>query len=348
MGARASRWGAGRIQTPKEYLRIRDTGHRWAARHVYHASAGLFAVDFDGNLVWSSDVTLPGEIDPEAARTASNSRAASVGLLDGLGAGSSPTLHDGRLYITVDYESRLWFLAVFDAHTGTELWRVSHPKPEAAYGWSTPYIWENDLRTELVVAGDLRVRSYDLDGNQLWELSGLSVNTTPTPFEAHGLLYVASGLPAESLRPVYAIRPGAAGDISLKPGETRNEHVAWYQLSAAPYMPSQLVYGDYLYTLYSQGFLTCHDAKTGEQVYGRQRIAKGASGFTASPWAYNGKIFAASEDGDTYVIEAGPEYKLLDTNSLDGMVLATPAVVHQSLIIRTVSRLYRIANTTSP
>ena len=316
--------------------------------YIYHASAGLFAVDFNGNLVWSTKVTLPEEIDPEIARTATNTRAASGGMLDGLGAAASPTLHNGRLYISADYESRLWFLTAFNARTGEELWRVSHPKREAAYGWSTPFVWENELRTELIAAGDLRVRSYDLTGTPLWELKGLSVNTTPTPFAAHGLLYIASGLPAETLRPVYALRPGATGDISLQPGETSNEYVAWYQRSAAPYMPSQLVYGDYLYTLYSQGFFTCHDARTGELVYGRQRIARGASGFTASPWAYNGKIFAASEDGDTYVIQAGPEYQLLETNSLDEMLIATPAVVRDSVIIRTVSTLYRIAKTTSP
>ena len=103
----------------------------------------------------------------------------------------------------------------------------------------------------------------------------------------------------------------------------------------APYNPSPLVYGDYYYTLLDRGFFTCHDAKTGKEIYGRQRIAADASGFTASPWAYNGKIFAMSEDGDTYVIQAGPEFKVLGKNSLDEMTLATPAVSRGSLIIRT-------------
>jgi outer membrane protein assembly factor BamB len=108
-------------------------------------------------------------------------------------------------------------------------------------------------------------------------------------------------------------------------------------------MPSALVYGDYYYTLYSQGFLTAHDARTGQQVYGRRRVATDAGAFTASPWAYNGKVFAANEDGDTYVLQAGPEYKLLGKNTLGQMVLATPAVVRGSVIIRTVSSLWRIA-----
>ena len=326
--------------------------------YVYHASAGLFAVDFNGEIVWSRNVKLPETINPASEDKLSpkpsldlvqdsnnNPETRSTGSLDGLGAAASPTLYDGHIYISADYESRTWFLAGFDAQTGKNLWNVSHAKPTAAYGWSTPFVWKNELRTELITAGDLRVRSYDLKGNSLWTLEGLSVNTTPTPFAAHGLLYIASGLPADTLRPIYAIRPGAMGDISLNKGEKDNEYIAWYQESAAPYMPSPLVHGDYLYTLYSQGFLTCHNAKTGELIYGRQRIARGASGFTASPWAYNDKIFAASEDGDTYVIKAGPNYQLLGKNSLNEMLIATPAIVRNSVIIRTVSKLYRITKT---
>jgi outer membrane protein assembly factor BamB len=109
-------------------------------------------------------------------------------------------------------------------------------------------------------------------------------------------------------------------------------------------MPSALVYGDYYYTLYSQGFLTCHDARTGRQIYGRQRLATDAGTFTASPWAYNGMIFAASEDGDVYVVQAGPEYKLIGKNPLGEMVLATPAIARSSLIVRTVSAVQRIVN----
>ena len=103
------------------------------------------------------------------------------------------------------------------------------------------------------------------------------------------------------------------------------------------------MYGDYYYTLFDRGFLACHDARTGKQIYGRQRLSSDTSGFTASPWAYNGKIFALSEDGDTFVIQAGPEFKVLGKNSLDEMALATPAIARGSVIIRTQSKLYRIA-----
>ena len=155
-------------------------------------------------------------------------------------------------------------------------------------------------------------------------------------------LYVQSGLPG-AFRPIYAIRPGGSGDISLAADATSNEYVAWSQQRAGAYVPSALVYGDCLYTLHSQGFLTCHDPDTGQEVFGRTRIGGVAAEFAASPWAYNGKIFAASEDGDTYVLEAGPEYRLLGTNSLEERLLATPAIARGSLFIRTASSLWRIA-----
>ena len=108
------------------------------------------------------------------------------------------------------------------------------------------------------------------------------------------------------------------------------------------YNPSSLVYGDYYYTLYDTAFMTCHDAKTGKEIYGRQRISAESTGFSASPWAYNGKIFVMSEDGDTYVIQPGPEFKVIGKNSLNEWTLATPAIADGSLVVRTASKLYRI------
>ena len=319
--------------------------------YVYHANAGLFAVDFNGTLVWSRDVELPPT--PTEVATASSPvftgggtpRTLAGSYFIGVGRAASPVLYKDQIFVTADHESLQWFFAAFDTATGNELWRVVEPKETESYGWSTPFVWENELRTEIVTVGNNKVRSYDPDGTLLWELQGLSVSTTPTPFTANGLLYVSSGYPPDSFRPIYAIRPGASGDISLDDNETSNRYVAWSQRRAASYMPSALVYGDCYYTLYSQGFLTCHDARTGDEVYGRQRIARGAAAFTASPWAYNGKIFAASEDGDTYVIEAGREYRLLGKNTLDGMVLATPAIARGSVFMRTISSLWRIAKT---
>jgi hypothetical protein len=211
--------------------------------------------------------------------------------------------------------------------------------------WSTPFVWEHDQRTEIVTSGSDRVRSYDLSGKLLWELSGMSTISIPTPFSRHGLLYISSGYVGDALRPAYAIRPGGSGDISLKGDETTNAYVVWSSKTGAPYNPTPLVYGNYYYTLFDRGFFTNHDARTGTEIYSRQRITADASGFTASPWAYNGRIFAMSEDGDTYVLQAGTEFKLLGKNSLNEMTLATPAVARGSLIIRTATKLYRFSKT---
>jgi outer membrane protein assembly factor BamB len=155
-------------------------------------------------------------------------------------------------------------------------------------------------------------------------------------------LFVSSGYFPDNPRPTYAIRPGASGDISLKASETSNEFIAWSNPTLASAYPSPLVLGDQYYTLMDRGFLTSNDPRTGKEVYGRQRIAVDSGTFTASPWAYNGKIFAISEDGDTFVMQAGPSFKLLGRNALGEMTLASPAVANGSLFIRTATKLYRI------
>ena len=286
--------------------------------YVYFGNLGLYCFDLEGQLLWSR------EIEPSRTRY-------------GWGTAASPVLHDGRLYVVNDNDEQSYLLAL-SAETGAEIWRVDR---DEGSNWSTPFVWEHDLRTELVTTGTGKVRSYDLQGTLLWELTGMSSITIPTPFSEFGLLYIASGYIGDQIRPVFAIRSGASGDISLAAGETSNEHVAWYQPQAGPYNPSPILYGDYYYTLLDRGFFTAHDARTGEEVYGRQRIAVGAA-FTASPWAYDGRIFALSEDGDTYVIRAGTEYEVLGTNALEEFTMATPAIAHRSLFIRTASKLYRI------
>jgi len=253
------------------------------------------------------------------------------------GTGASPVLHGDRVYVLNDNDDQS-FLAAYDKRTGSEVWRVNRVE---GTNWSTPFVWENALRTEIVTSGSDRVRSYDLSGKLLWELTGMSTISIPTPFDRHGLLYISSGYIGDALRPAYAIRPGASGDISLKPEEATNAHIVWSARTGAPYNPTPLVYGDHYYTLFDRGFFTNQDARTGKEIYGRQRITTDASGFTASPWAYNGRIFAMSEDGDTFVIRAGTAFEVLGKNSLNEMTLATPAVAHGSLLVRTASKLYR-------
>ncbi|MCY4601196.1 MAG: PQQ-binding-like beta-propeller repeat protein [Acidobacteria bacterium] len=303
--------------------------------YIYFGSLGLVAAfDLDGAEVWRTEIGV-------------------FNTLIELGTAASPVLHGDRLFIVNDNTTASFMIAM-DKRTGEELWRVS--RDERGNNWSTPVVWENRVRTEIVTTGSDGVRSYDLDGGLLWELKGMSNLTTPSPFVAEGLVYISSGYPGGALRPVYAIHPGASGDISLWAEDTdtwstrfpgnraSSEYIAWAYPLLGTYTTTALVYRGIYYTLLDRGLLIAHNARTGAEVYGRQRIRVG-SGFTASPWGYNGKVFLLSEAGDTYVIKAGPEFEILGTNPLNEMTLATPAVVRGSLLIRTQSALYRIART---
>ena len=287
--------------------------------YFYFGNLGLFAFDFNGKQLWSKP------IGPLKTR-------------NNWGTGASPVLHRDRLYIVNDNDEQS-FIAAYDARTGNEVWRVNRAE---GTNWATPFVWENSVRTEIVTSGSDLVRSYDLSGKQLWELKGMSTISVTTPFASHGMLMLNSGYVADPNRPAYAIRPGASGDISLKGDETSNAYIAWALKTGAPYQPSPIVVGDTYYTVMDRGFFTAHDVRTGKEIYPRQRISTDPAAFVASPWSYGGKIFAISEDGETYVIQAGPEYKLLGRNSLGEMTLASPAVAHGSVLIRTMSNLYRI------
>lgn len=285
--------------------------------YAYFGNIGIFAYDMDGKKLWEA-------------------RLGDFRMRGGWGTGASAVLHKGRLYVVNDNEQKS-FLAALDAKTGSELWRIDR---EEKSNWSTPYIWENEKRTELVTIGTNKVRSNDLDGKLLWELRGTSGLVSLMPIAKHGLLYLGAGY---HIGPLYAIKPGASGDITLAPNTTSNEFIAWSQPKGAGIHPCFLFSGDRLYSLFDAGFLTCFDAKTGKLFYERARVEV-KSRFYASPWAYNGKVFMLNEDGTTHVIEDGPEYKPLHTCALDDNCWATPAIARGSLFIRTYTKLYRLQN----
>lgn len=289
--------------------------------YVLFGDVGLYCYDFDGDLIWSHPI--------EPKKT----------FFD-YGAAASPIVHDDQVFVVYDNFEASW-IAAYDTATGKQNWLVDRNE---THSWATPVVWSNSERTEIVVPGKNKNRSYSLDGDLLWEFDGKMSNLViPSPFVAHDMCYIASGYVGDSHRPTFAIKPGASGDITPEGDYEDSEFIAWYQGTSSPYNPSQLVYGDYLYTLYDQGFLTCHNAKTGEEVYGKQRFSPSGS-FTASPWAYNGKVFCLSEDGTTYVVKAGPEFELLELNKLDELCLATPAVAQGRLFIRTASKIYCLQN----
>lgn len=205
-------------------------------------------------------------------------------------------------------------------------------------------MWENDLRTEVVTLGPGVVTSYGLDGTELWTMKRMHGVAIQSPFAWDGLLYVTSGSSGGENKPIAAIRPGGSGDITPPERVNKNEHVVWYnRLAGGTYLPTPLIYDDALYVLTEKGIFARYDTKTGERVY-RSRVAPGAAAFTSSPWAYNGKIFVMGETGETYVIEAGKEYRLLGVNALEDFAMASPAIVGDRLLIRTQKHLYSIRN----
>ncbi len=290
--------------------------------YAYFGNVGLWCFDFEGNVLWNK------EIAPHKTRF-------------GWGTAASPILYEDRLYLVNDNEedSYLWAL---DKKTGAEIWRVSRDEHS---NWSTPYVWENEQRKEIVTPGTGKVRSYDLEGKLLWTLKGLSGITIATPYAYKGLLFLSSGYVGDKRRPLFAIRPGASDDISLTEGQHANRWIAWSHPQAAPYNPTTLAYRDRIYVLYDAGFLACFNAADGAVVYDRQRIPEGKA-FTASPWAYGGKIFCLNEDGVTFVLKAGDQFEVLRTNPLasDDMGMATPALAGDRLLLRTSARLYCIRN----
>ncbi len=193
----------------------------------------------------------------------------------GWGLAASPVLHKGRLYIVNDNEQQS-FLVALDAKTGTEVWKVKREGEKS--NWSTPFIWENKLRTEIITPGSRKNRAYDLDGKLLYQFSGNSSITIATPYAKFGLLYVTSGYVGDRRKPVFAIRPGAKGDISLESDEDSNEHVAWCQRRAGPYNPSTIVYGDLMYVLLDRGSSLVMRRKRANVVYGPERIVAARRG----------------------------------------------------------------------
>jgi outer membrane protein assembly factor BamB len=289
--------------------------------YALFGNLGMFCYDMDGNLVWTY------EIRPRETQM-------------GWGTAMSPILHRDRVYIVNDNEEDAW-LAALDKRTGKEIWKTSRL---AHSNFSTPFVWENSLRTEIVVNGRLFAQSYDEDGKELWRVQGKSAVAIPRPFERFGLLYVTSRHVVFGENRTYAICPGAAGDISPVEGKPKSKYLAW-STKTGPYHPTPLIVGKYLYMLLDRGFMNCYEAETGRSVYEKERIP-GGRGFTSSPWTYDDKVFCLNENGVTFVTQSGPKFKVLHRNELadDDMGMATPVIIGDKLLIRTSARLYCIGN----
>ena len=292
---------------------------------AFFGSEGLYAYDMKGKLLWKKDL---GVLDagffqaPEAQWET----------------GSSPILHDGVVVIQADVQEGS-FLAAFDARDGRELWRT--PRADVPT-WGTPTVHRVAGQAQVIVNGWKHIGAYDFKtGREIWKMTGAGDIPVPTPVAHDGLVYITNAHGRVGA-PVYAIRETAKGDITLAEGATSNAHIAWSHPRDGGYMCTPLVYQGLVYIVKFNGVVSVYDAKTGERKY-QDRFAAGTSAFTASPVAANGYVYFANEDGQVFVVKAGPTFEIIATNDMGSAVLATPAISEGRLLIRTASHLVAIS-----
>ena len=205
--------------------------------------------------------------------------------------------------------------------------------------WGTPTIARTADGRDVLVTNGTKVRGYDpASGKQLWTLGPNSEITIGTPVAGNGLVYVTGGYPP--VRPIYAIRPGAEGDISLQKGQESNQSIAWSNMTEGTYIPTPLLYDGYLFTLNINGIVTAYDPQTGKRAF-RGRVGVGGA-FSASPVGADGRLYIASEDGEVYVISATPDLKQIAKNDMKEVIMATPAISDGLIVLRTIGHLYGI------
>ena len=279
--------------------------------YAFFGTEGLYAYDFKGNLAWKAQLGNLGTV--------------------GMGTGTSPILFDNLVIVQCDEENgAASFIVAVDKKTGKEVWKTPR---KVQVSWSTPLLVRTATRAELITSGTEFLISYDpATGKEFWRHKGVESNAIPSPVANNEMAYLVAGSPAKI---AYAIKLGQNGDLTGTP------NVPWKYEKGTAYVPSPILYGDYLYLTTDRGILTCIDAKTGEVKYEGGRIPIPAT-FTASPVAFENKILMTSEDGDTFIVKAGPKHEILGTNSVGEPVYASPAIADGRIFIRGEKNLYCI------
>jgi outer membrane protein assembly factor BamB len=290
---------------------------------AWFGSEGVHAYDVDGTFRWKVDL---GRVDMGAYDIPTYE----------WGPASSPIIWNDLVIVQCDTQADS-FLVALDAATGRTVWKTDRDELPS---WGTPTIVTTARGPELVTNASNFVRGYDpRTGRERWRLGGSSKITAPTPILAGDLIVVASGRAPE--RPIFAVTPGASGDITPAAGATSSAGLAWSKTGRGSYMPTPLAYDGILYVLANNGVFDAYDIGTGAEIY-RQRVPHPGSGFSASPVAADGKIYLSSEDGDLIVLAAGREFRHIATNSMGELVMATPALSNGVLYVRGASTLFAI------
>jgi outer membrane protein assembly factor BamB len=290
---------------------------------VSFGSEGLYTYDMHGKLLWKQDV---GILDPGY-----------WGQPDlQWGFASSPIIYRDLVILQCDIQKDS-FMVAFNLKDGSQAWRIKRDEIPA---WSTPVIYEGKTRTELITSGSLYYRGNDpATGKELWRLRDDTQVKVPSPVIANDLFFLSGGNPRG--RDFYAVRPTASGDISLAADQERGPHVAWRKTRGSSYTPTPLVYDGLLYVPNDNGVLTVYDAVSGAQLYSN-RIGTTNSTFSASPVAGRGHVYFPSEDGEVFVVKAGPKYELVAANRMGEALMATPAISDGILIVRGQQHVYAV------
>jgi outer membrane protein assembly factor BamB len=278
--------------------------------YVSFGSRGLMAFDMDGKLAWRQD------LGP---------------IRNYWGSAGSPLLYKDRVILYQDHSNGS-FVAAFDSRTGKQLWKT---RRDASVGWGTPVAIRAGDHDEIVVHSSYRVQAYDADkGTELWRCNGNLMEVIPTPVVGFGMLFCSSGRAG----PTLAIKPGGKGDVT-------NSHLVWSSPRGSPFIPSPILYGDHLYMVNDmQSIVTAFDARSGQSLWqGRLGVAQ-REGFSASPVAFDGKVFFTNDEGQTFVVRAGAKFELLHMNDIGERTLASPALVDGRWYIRTARNLIAIGS----
>ncbi|QQS48528.1 MAG: PQQ-binding-like beta-propeller repeat protein [Acidobacteriota bacterium] len=290
---------------------------------AWFGSQGVYACDVKGNFLWKVDL---GRMD--------------LGAYDiptyEWGPASSPVIWNDLVILQCDTQADSFILAL-KAATGEIAWKTERDELPS---WGTPTVATTPAGPELVTNASNFIRGYDPGtGKELWRLGRSSKITAPTPVYSDGLFVVASGRAPE--RPIFVIRPGSRGDLTLEEGQTSSKSIVWSRSGRGSYMPTPLIYEGILYVLANNGVFDAYDLKTGEEIY-RQRLENVGSGFSASPVAADGRIYLSSEDGDIIVIEAGRKFRQIAVNPMGELLMATPAISEGVMYVRSAGSLFAI------